>query len=178
MDSSALSPEKCARLESAYSLLRDRLLILAAALTTNWASAEDVVHDAFATVVREHWRLGNGFNLEGFLMVCVRNRALDVCRSEKLRKPSQPHVNLPIDHKASDPGARVSADEERDMLLNAIGKLSPELRDALSLRIWGGLGFEQIGQLQGIAKSSAHDRYRQALNELKTTLQGAQRRPQ
>jgi RNA polymerase sigma-70 factor, ECF subfamily len=178
MDSSAMNPEKCAQLESAYSALRDRLLILAAALTTDWASAEDVVHDAFATMIREHWRLGNGFNLEGFLIVCVRNRALDVCRSEKLRKPAQPHTDSEIDRRASDPGVRVAADEERELLLNAVRQLAPDLRDALSLRIWGGLSFEEIGQLQDIAKSSAHDRYRQALHEVRTAFQGTQRSPQ
>jgi hypothetical protein len=49
------------------------------------------------------------------------------------------------------------ADEERDMLLDAARKLSPDLRDALSLKIWGGLSFEEIGRLHGIAKSAAHD---------------------
>ena len=178
MDSLPIGLEECARLESAYSVHRDRLLLLAAALTANWAAAEDVVHDAFATIVREHWRLGNGFNLEGFLTVCVRNRALDVYRSEKLRRPAQVRMDLQIDHKASDPGDRAAAEEERDVLLNAVHTLPPELRDALSLRIWGGLNFEEIGQLQGIAKSSAHDRYRQALDEMRTALHGVQRRPQ
>jgi hypothetical protein len=59
--------------------------------------------------------------------------------------------------RAGGPGARAAADEERDMLLDAVHKLSPDLRDALSLRIWGGLSFEEIGQLQEPAKSAAHD---------------------
>ncbi len=83
-----------------------------------------------------------------------------------------------VERKADDPAARAAADEERDMLLNAVHKLSPDLRDALSLRIWGGLSFEEIGQLQGIAKSSAHDRYRQALKDVKNALHGVQGRPQ
>ncbi|MGD0999730.1 MAG: RNA polymerase sigma factor [Candidatus Brocadiia bacterium] len=174
MDSLPLTHEKRARIESAYADLRDRLLILAAALTADWAAAEDVVHDAFATIVREHWRLQNGFNLEGFLTVCVRNRAMNVLRSETLRKRAQPHSGFLIDPKASDPGARTVAQEERAMLLDAVRKLSPENREILSLRIWGGLSFEEISQLQEIAKSSAHDRYRQALSEVRIALQEVQ----
>jgi len=176
MDPSPIGREKCAQIESAYAALRDRLLILAAAMTADWASAEDVVHDAFATIVREHWRLGNGFNLLGFLTVCVRNRALNVSRDAAVRKSTQPHVGQRIDPNAGDPGLRTVADEERDMLLNAVQNLSPDLRDALSLKIWGGMSFEEIGQLQGIAKSSAHDRYRLALDEVRNTLKGKQGR--
>jgi RNA polymerase sigma-70 factor (ECF subfamily) len=172
MDPSPTARGKFTQIESAYATLRDRLLLLAAAITADWPAAEDVVHDAFATIIREHWRLGNGFNLHGFLTACVRNRALNLRRDEKLRKPARAQTGLRMDPKASDPARRVAEDEERDMLLDAVHRLTPDLRDALSLRIWGGLSFEEIGELQGIAKSSAHDRYRLALEEVRTALRG------
>jgi DNA-directed RNA polymerase specialized sigma24 family protein len=39
------------------------------------------------------------------------------------------------------------------------------------MRIWGDLGYAQIAQLMQLSTSAIHDRYRQALTELRNTLE-------
>lgn len=157
--------------EKVYMTHKDRLLTLATALTGDRSAAEDVVHDVFASLIEEPWRLRDGANLPAYLAVCARNRALDLARRQKSRiKLATNDTPLRRDSKRNDPAQRVARHEESQILLHMVSALPAELREVLALRIWGNLSFEEIGRLQKTAKSTAHARYRQALDELRQKL--------
>ena len=52
----------------------------------------------------------------------------------------------------------------------ALESLSIELREVVVARIWGGLTFQQIGQLVGVSDSAAHRRYEAGLSALRQKL--------
>ncbi len=163
-------------LEKAYVAHKDRLLTLATALTGDRGAAEDVVHDVFASLIEQPRRVRGGRNLAAFLSVCARNRALDWLRARKRRATPQAVEAVPANNPGrDDPVERASRREEEEILLAMVGGLPQELREVLALRIWGGLGFREIADLRGVAKSTAHARYRQALRNMRT--QFSQRTP-
>jgi len=154
--------------EEAYLAHKDRLLTLALALTGDRSTAEDVVHDVFASLIKETRRLHHRNSLFAFLAVCTRNRAYDFYRKrerENLRPAKAP--TLQHDEAREDPAEQVAENEEKEALLGLVSGLPQGLREVLSLRIWGGLTFEEIARLQQTTKSTAHAHYRQALEKLR-----------
>ena len=157
--------------EDAYQAHKDRLLTLAIALTGDLTTAEDIVHDVFASLVEKPSRLRDSNNLPAYLAVCARNRAYDWCRKTK-RHGSHAAEMLARQRAvvSDDPAVEAAQVEEREVLLGVVAGLPEELREVVSLRIWGDLTFEQIAGVQGTTKSTAHARYRQALEQVRLKL--------
>ena len=128
------------------------------------------MHDVFATLLKEPWRLGNGSKVLPFLVVSVRNGALDQLRRRTRRHARElEHVErsaLP----AADQSLQRAQVEEVERLLRQISLLPDDLKETLSLRTWGGLTFEEIADLQKVTKSTAHARFSQALEQLRREL--------
>jgi len=55
-------------------------------------------------------------------------------------------------------------------LAKAVRELPEHLREALTLRIWGGLSFPEIGAVTDVSENTAASRYRYALEQLRETL--------
>ncbi len=62
-------------------------------------------------------------------------------------------------------------DEEAAHLRAAVKNLGEKLREVITLKIWGGLTFAQIGQTLSISNNTAASRYRYALEQLQEHLQ-------
>ena len=60
--------------------------------------------------------------------------------------------------------------EEAEILRQKVESLPAKLREALTLKIWGGLTFAEIGELLTISQNTAASRYRYALEQLKKEL--------
>lgn len=53
----------------------------------------------------------------------------------------------------------------------ALAALDDDLRETVTAHLWGGLTFEQIAGLTGVTSSTAHRRYKQGLEQLRTRLE-------
>lgn len=60
--------------------------------------------------------------------------------------------------------------EEARILRGEVELLPDKLREVLTLKIWGGLTFAQIGELLKISQNTAASRYRYALEQLQKKL--------
>jgi RNA polymerase sigma-70 factor (ECF subfamily) len=155
----------------AYERHKERLLTVAFGLTGDRAAAEDVVHDVFARVLQNSsWPSGQGAQCR-YLVVCVRNQALDWLRYRK-RHRTESSKPPEISSDVEGPGAAAARQEQTHAALHAVNELPGDLREVIVLRIWGGLAFRQIARLQGIGKSTAHERYNRALAEVEMHLTG------
>lgn len=67
--------------------------------------------------------------------------------------------------------ASVENDEESDFLRQAVDKLGEKLREVVTLKIWGGLTFNQIAETMAISPNTAASRYRYALEQLERKLE-------
>ena len=97
--------------DDAYAIHKDRLLTLATGITGDRHAADDVMHDVFATLLNETWRLGNGTDVMGFLVVSVRNGALDVLR-RRTRRRSRERIHAERSVASSDDPVRRTAQAE------------------------------------------------------------------
>jgi RNA polymerase sigma-70 factor (ECF subfamily) len=129
------------------------------------ADAEDVLQE----VLFETWRKAGGKPPDAALVFAtIRRRAMDLARSTQRRAvredaaldgTAEPFV-MP-EFGAGDTHAQIAA---------AVGGLPEHLREVLTLRIWGGLSFPEIGKVTGVSENTAASRYRYALEQLREIL--------
>jgi RNA polymerase sigma-70 factor (ECF subfamily) len=108
-----------------------------------WCAApEDVVQEAFCKLAASRsWP----DDPAAWLFRVVRNAAIDAGRSERRR-------------------------QLREAAVTALESLPAEQREVIIARLWGGITFEQFGQIAGCSASSAHRRFEAGIEELRKKL--------
>ncbi len=91
---------------------------------------------------------------------------MDFRRGEQRRQRRESAVARPADESWFD----VGADERSEAIERALAGLPIEQREALVMKTWGGATFRQIGEALGMSAKTAASRYRDALDELRSTL--------
>src|SRR5688500_17478443 len=124
---------------------------------SQWTTApEDCVQEAFVELVRQPQPLNS---IPAWLYRVVRNRAVSMRRAATRRER---HEAAAATERASCfvPAHDPLIDEQQ--LAAALQTLADEHREVIVARIWGGLSFDEIGEVVGTSRSSAHRRYEQA----------------
>ena len=157
-------------LERIYEKYLDDLLAVAISLLSDVHAAEDCLHDVFVRLVSDTRGVKIRFNLKGYLICCVANRARDYLR-QRARTPD----GLPVEsgnHVADgNPVARLIEDEEAAGLLQAMTQLPYEQREIFVLHVQGGMRFPRIADFLDISVNTARSRYRYAIEKLQALLQ-------
>jgi RNA polymerase sigma-70 factor (ECF subfamily) len=129
------------------------------------ADAEDVLQE----VLFETWRKAADKPPDAALVFAtIRRRAMDLARSTERRAVRE---DATIDGTA-EPFVmpEFGASDTHAQLAEAVRELPDHLREVLTLRIWGGLSFPEIGAVTGVSENTAASRYRYALEQLRETL--------
>ncbi|MBN1674396.1 MAG: sigma-70 family RNA polymerase sigma factor [Kiritimatiellae bacterium] len=150
------------------------LLLYARQWTPSHADAEEVVQEGFV----RFWRAGGETAVEPAprLFAAVRRAAIDLARSRARRaareqKAGETLYEEPAQFERVETG--LEREERRAAIERALGRLPPEQREVLVMKIWGDLTFSQIGETLGISPNTAASRYRYALAALRDTLGAA-----
>jgi RNA polymerase sigma-70 factor (ECF subfamily) len=99
----------------------------------------------------------------------IRRRALDEIRQQDRRRERE---------QASQPGEAVWFDttveeaERAAFIQKAMRELPSIYSEVISLKIWGGLTFAEIGEALEIPQNTAASRYRYGLEELRKITRG------
>jgi RNA polymerase sigma-70 factor (ECF subfamily) len=159
-------------LHEIYDLHKHDLVTLAAALLVDKAEAEDVVHDVFVGFIRSGGRFRLTGSLKGFLATCVANRARNQNKSKRKQASDETDAveGAAPDHERPDLAAIFG--EELKSMGGALAKLPQEQREAVVLRLCGGMRFHAIARMQGVSINTVQGRYRYGLDKLKTLLNG------
>lgn len=154
-----------------FELYGPKLLLCARQWTRTAADAEDIVQEAFVRFWRHQRHLpGEPMAL---MVTSVRRAALDLARCEGRRGAREENAaDLPRD------GAvwfelPLEGEERREAIEDALGRLPPEQREVLVLKIWGELTFEQIAAELSLSPNTAASRYRYGLATLRQQLAAA-----
>jgi RNA polymerase sigma-70 factor (ECF subfamily) len=151
------TPELLARLLDAHA---EALELFAA----QWSRAPaDVVQEAFIELAR---RPEAPRDAAAWLFRVVRNRAISEARSAG-RRQRRESVASPVDLRLQSAG---STQMEPADAAEALGGLPEALRETVIARLWGGLTFEEIGELTGTSAATAFRRYEEALARLRARL--------
>jgi len=130
-----------------------------------WCDApEDVVQEAFLKLASQRTPPDSP---AAWLYRVVRNGALTAARAAKRRRHYEGAAAarasgwfLPSDFAGLDAEAATAA----------LSALPVEQRETIVAHLWGGLTFDQIGELSGVSASTAHRRYLAALAALRERL--------
>jgi RNA polymerase sigma-70 factor (ECF subfamily) len=130
-----------------------------------WCDApEDVVQEAFVKLAAQR---PPPLRVVPWLYRVVRNAAISAGRSarRRRRREAEAAARVPEWFVPSEP-ARL----DTEAATAALRALPPEQRETIVAHLWGGLTFEQIGELTGVSSSTAHRRYQEALEALRVKL--------
>ena len=154
-----------------YEKYLNRLLTVAMALLNDAGAAEDVVHDVFVSFAEsaENFKLTG--SLKSYLTTCVANRARDRIRA-KVRGPMRLDQTRSAVSSSDGPDQHIVSSERAKQLNNAIARLPAEQRNAIVLRLKGGMKFREIARLEGTSVNTIQGRYRYGLNKLRSILNG------
>ena len=155
--------------EDAFAAVYDRyerpLHRVAWTMLRSRQDAEDAVQEVFLGIVRARAALDRVENLRSYLFSALRHAVarLAARRKTALLVMEAPPALLPGD------AAQIDA-ELSELLERGLAELPPEQREVLSLKIDGGLTFQEVAAVLKIRPNTAASRYRYALEKLRAHL--------
>lgn len=155
-----------------YDQHKHELVTLATALLVDKSEAEDVVHDVFVGFIRSGGRFRLTGSLKGFLATCVANRARNQNKSKRKHVPEEGAAAEAAAPENERPDQVTMFGEEMKRVGVGLAELPYEQREALVLRLCGGMRFRAIARMQGVSTNTVQGRYRYGLDKLKTLLDG------
>ena len=125
---------------------------------------EDVVQEAFVKLATQR---PPPERVVPWLYGVVRNMAITAARKEGRRRRHETAAAMRADSWfAAEVGAGLDGTVATGMLL----ALPAEEREAITLHLWSGLTFDEIGEVTGVSSSTAHRRYASGLDHLRERL--------
>lgn len=149
----------------AYERWGARLVAYAQAVAGSRDAAEDAVHTVFAALAARPELLARAQDPAAYLFAAARHEA----RNQRARALAV----APVEEGwlVAREGERLHDDDVRD-IERAVGELPEEQREAVTLRIWGGLTFPQMAEATGVSERTLESRYRTAIEKLRPRLKG------
>ncbi len=129
------------------------------------AEAEDIVQEAFLRLLCDQSKQAID-NPTPWLFRVVRNEAITRQRRQALLGR---HIDALRSRRHWFEAAPKQAWEDEE-IAERIAEMPLELREVLVSKLWGGLSFQEIGELTGTSQSTSHRRYLEALQYLKEKL--------
>jgi RNA polymerase sigma-70 factor (ECF subfamily) len=146
-------------------------------LLQNSEDAEEVLQDAFEYAFR---RLDQFDPAKSSFKTWLYRIAISRCRNKRRRKwlPTDPISQLMeqgidiADDATPQPDEATALGEAQAEVWDALGTLSPKLREVAVLRYYDGLKYEEIGRILDIPAKTAESRMRLAHKALRSQLSG------
>lgn len=133
-------------------------------LLGNHAGAEDAVQRVFEKLLAMGGGAARIDSPRGYLRTAVRRECYRALGSGARESPGDTGALLEVvDRAAPDDGTR-------EQLEHALRKLPPEQREAVHLKLYEGMTFEQVAREQRVSPNTAASRYRYALEKLRELL--------
>ena len=117
--------------------------------TGSEADAKDLLQELFIKLAQQSIPPGI-LNLRAWLLRLAHHHAIDWLRKHRVRRRAEAELARRLTH--------------------ALAILPLEQRSVAQLKLWDGLTFEEIAEVQGIPLNTAASRYRYALEKLRSEL--------
>jgi RNA polymerase sigma-70 factor, ECF subfamily len=140
------------------------------------ASAEDVTAVAFERLYRSRARLDRTRGTpRAWLFAIVRNAALDELRRRRRQPQTLTGSDTPEPAGGIDPAGLLDRLAEREIVRDALARLSPREREIVLLKFHGQLSNAELGRVLGISESNAGTRLHRALEQLRQCCEAENR---
>lgn len=157
-------------LQRIYVKYKDDLMTLAAALLYNRGPAEDVVHDVFVTFIASCGKQRLTKSLKGYLVTCVVNDVSNKNKAGQRHRKAPLEQAAPIASDSNRPDISAVFGERSQRLVWALRQLPCRQREVLLLRLYSGMKFRAIAELEGESINTIQGRYRYGLDRLRSLL--------
>lgn len=145
-----------------YRKHRQGLFTLSLTITRSVSLAEDAIQDAFVRLAR---RPIVAEDPAAYVFAAVRNAARDLTTR---RRTSDLPPDL-FDHAAGPEQAAISG-ELAGIVRKCLADLDADSREAVVMKLWGDMTFEQIAAITGEPLQTIASRYRRALIRIKELI--------
>ena len=133
-------------------------------LTGNKERAEDLMQEVFLKLIRVARRDAQALQNRFYVLRVARNEAYRALAKRRRRKTVQNDGLLYI----SDP--RQGCETERLAIQEALARLPDEQREALHLKVYMNMTFNEIAQFTEVSPNTAASRHRLALEKMRHIL--------
>lgn len=177
-DAAALATGSIAAFENVFRTWKDPVYGYVLRMVGDQALAQDLTQDVFLRVMRSAGTYDHRGRLRQWLFTIASNIVTDHLRRSKRRRevlveePASTGEAAAREAPATPVLEMFSAEELRESVREAVGKLPPEQRSVLLLRQYGELTFKEIAALEKCSINTALSRMRYALGNLKKLLAG------
>ena len=138
----------------------------AAALLRNRSDAEEAVQETFCRLHRAGQ--GGEAGYRGRIFATLRNHFIDLIRRQLVLREVAMHAA--IDQSGSGPAHMLESDEAIAALENAIDQLPPDWQQALQLRAYAELGYDEIASVMGVTRNQVRTWIYRARRQLEDCL--------
>ena len=149
--------------------LRPRLALLQRVAAGYYPeSPEDLLQATLLTLFRAAARgveMPGGDELTAYCCTALRNKAYDWYAARRRRQP----IQHPVTEETPEPAAegfnpeQLGAAQLRELLPKL---LPPAQQSVITLRIWGGMSFSEIGEALGVSRKTVYARFAAAIQRL------------
>lgn len=145
-----------------YQELKRPVYTICYRITQSKETAEDITHDVFVKLFRSPPD-ASVKNMRAWIFQMARNLSIDALRKQsRMAEQSEP-----IDTEDPYPPIHLRMDLE-----TALGKLSCDEREILTLHLNADLSFKEIASIVGLSLPATYRKYQKALKHLQEELNG------
>ena len=142
--------------------------------TDNKELIEDSIHDFFVELWKQRGSYGDVSNLKFYLLKGFKYRLLKNIKNSR-RLPLQFNIDDDYDFKMvfsneAEMILKQAAESQKTNLLKSINSLSKREKQAITLRFYDGLSYEEIANIMALSVKSAYKLMYRALDSLKDHL--------
>lgn len=152
---------------------RPSMLRAATSKLRNATVAEEAVQDAFLNAYARRTTFNPQYSFRGWLWTILLNTCRTLAKRESKRPDKPDNQELLTAHEPStndDALSRLLKVERNALLADLLNELSEAQADALRLRFFGGLKFEEIAQVMNCSLNGAKQRVRRGLERLSESV--------
>lgn len=157
--------------EELYIQYSSTMLYIADSILHDVHLAEDAVSEAFIKIINNLDKINpkDCYWTRGFVVIIVRNVALDMLRKQKKSKETMIDFDDSISYEDLN-FDNITAEEACQKIIKCIGGLKKSYSDILYLKMEFGYSYKEIGEIFGITQENAKMRVSRARNALKIEL--------
>jgi RNA polymerase sigma-70 factor (ECF subfamily) len=128
--------------------------------------ADDALQETFCRLTKNRRKLAKVDDLEAYLITIARNEAARLAAQIARRKRKEEPLRSEdlFCFQPNDADARETA----EIVTNALGQLSVDLREIVELKTYAALTFRQISQVTGLPQGTVATRYRSAVAKMRS----------
>jgi len=172
MQGNPTSSTTASDLEDVFREHRQRVLHAAYRITGSTDDAQDVLQTVFLRLVRRGASAGLSDSPANYLHRAAINAALDVVRSRQAARatPLEPLEPVLAGAPEESPDRQQGSSEIRQVIREALGKMSPRAAEIFSLRYFEGYGNNEIAKLLGTSRSTINVILHRTRNKLRDEI--------